>query len=91
MSPLKGIRYNCRKATYLTDKRMSGKITFKESIELRIHLYGCAACRLYVKQSGKINQMIRHLLKTGPAEGIRLDDSFKTELQVMINTQLDKN
>ncbi|MBD1363704.1 hypothetical protein IDJ77_07770 [Mucilaginibacter sp. ZT4R22] len=91
MSALKAIIYNCRKATYLTDKRMAGKITFKEHIELRIHLYGCAACRLYVKQSGKINEMIKALLKSPAANNIRLDDDFKNRMQVTINDELNKN
>jgi hypothetical protein len=91
MKPLKGIIYNCRKATYLADKRMNGGISFKESIELRIHLIRCDVCRLYIQQSGKINQMIKDLLKTQPTENIQLDDDFKTELQMKIDTELNKN
>jgi hypothetical protein len=91
MSVLKAIIYNCRKATYLADKKMNGRISFKESIELRIHLFGCDACKLYVKQSGKINEMIKALLISPAATNIRLDDDFKTRMQVTINEELNKN
>ena len=91
MNALKATIYNCRRATYLADKRLDGKITFRESIALRIHLYGCAACRLYVKQSAKINEMITSLLKSPQPQGIRLADDFKAGLQQRIEGQINKN
>jgi len=91
MNGLKSVIYNCRKATFLIDKRMNGKISFRESIELRVHLIGCDVCSLYVKQSEKINEMIKALLKAPAATEIRLDDNFKKELQVQIDDQLNKN
>lgn len=91
MNPLKAIIYNCSRATYLTDKRLEGKITFRESIALRIHLYGCAACRLYVKQSAKISEMIGDLLKSQQPQGVRLADDFKAGLQERIDHQINKN
>ncbi|TFF36596.1 zf-HC2 domain-containing protein [Mucilaginibacter psychrotolerans] len=90
MNPLKAITRNCRKATFLADKRMDGKLTFRESIELRIHLVGCGACRLYTIQSAKISQMINELLKSQPQD-IRLDSSFKANLQERINDEMNKN
>ncbi len=89
MNELKKIQYNCRKATYLIDKRMIGHISFRERIELRIHLAGCGVCRLYIKQSYIINAMIRQLLRRNAAAG--LDAGFKETLQQRINEQLDKN
>jgi hypothetical protein len=91
MSVLKAIIYNCRKATYLADKKMNGRISFKESIELRIHLFGCDACKLYVKQSGKINEMINALLTPPAAANVRLDDDFKSRMQATINDELNRN
>jgi hypothetical protein len=91
MSELKRIIYNCEKATFLIDKRMESKITFRERIELRIHLIQCDVCKLYIKQSEKINEMIKSLLKTPAGVEIRLDDTFKDELQVKIDARLNKN
>lgn len=91
MSEFKSIIYNCRKATFLIDKRVEGKINFREQIELRIHLAGCDVCKLYVKQSAKISDMIKQLLNTPSAADVRLDDHFKEQLQVQINDNLNKN
>jgi len=90
MSRLKSVVYNCRKATFLIDKKMNGKISFRESMELRIHLLGCDVCSLYVKQSGKIDEMIKALLKTPTQSGLRLGDSFKNGMQAEIEEQLNK-
>ena len=38
MDPLKKIIYNCKQATFLIEKKMIGRITFRQHIELRIHL-----------------------------------------------------
>ncbi|WP_374948397.1 zf-HC2 domain-containing protein [Mucilaginibacter sp.] len=90
MNGLKKIIYNCRKATYLIDKRLAGKITFRETVELRIHLIGCDVCGIYMKQSAKINNMIQSLLKSRAGVGIRLDDEYKQNLQLKID-RLSKN
>jgi len=90
MNGLKKILYNCRKATYLIDKRLIGKITFRETVELQIHLAGCGICRIYMDQSQKINEMIRQLLKTGEKPNITLDDHFKETMQERIEDHLNK-
>lgn len=91
MSDLKNIIYNCRQATFLIEKRMLGKLTFRERIELRIHLAGCGVCTLYVKQSTKINEMVKQLLKGGVSDAIKLDDKFKETMQGQIEEELNKN
>ena len=91
MSALKRIIYNCQKATYLADKKMNGRISVKEQFELNIHLIRCDMCKRYIKQSKKINEMITILLKSPLPTYIRLDDRFKTELQVRIDKEINKN
>jgi len=87
MSTLKKIIYNCRQATLLLDKREFVKLTFREAIELRIHLYKCGVCKLYGQQTHIINNMVQHLFKN---QQYRLDDSFKQELQERIDEELNK-
>ncbi|MFD1257688.1 zf-HC2 domain-containing protein [Mucilaginibacter terrae] len=91
MNDFKKIIYNCRKATYLIDKRLIGRITFRETVELRMHLFGCNVCRIYMCQSQKINEMIRQMLKSDHQPEIKLDENFKDALQVKIENQLNKN
>jgi hypothetical protein len=91
MNNLKKIIYNCKKATFLIDKKLLGKLSFREVIELRIHLYGCSFCRLYNKQSRVINDMVQQLFRSSIKPEIRLDDDFKRELQIRIEEELNKN
>lgn len=90
MSYLKKVQYNCKKATFLIEKKMAAHITFREHIELRIHLMGCSVCRLYGKQSRIINQMVQQLWQSSMPNEIRLDDNFKKELQERIEEELNK-
>jgi len=91
MNNLKKIIYNCKQATLLIEKKSVQKLTFREWMELRIHLLGCGFCRLYSKQSRVINSMVRELFRSSMQSGIRLDDSFKSELQNRIEEELNKN
>jgi hypothetical protein len=91
MSQLKKIQYNCKKATFLIEKKMLSRITFREQIELRIHLLGCSVCRIYGKQSSIINDMVHQLFRSSMPGEVKLDDSFKKELQERIEIELNKN
>ena len=90
MDPLKKIIYNCKQATFLIEKKMIGRISFREHIELRIHLFGCSVCTLYGKQSRMIHEMVQQLFRSSQREQARLDDEFKKELQDRIEAELNK-
>ncbi|WP_232324588.1 hypothetical protein [Pedobacter cryoconitis] len=83
--------YNCRKATFLIEKKQLTVLTLREKIELRIHLSGCSFCRLFQKQSIGINKMVYELFHQAVNREIRLDDDYKKKLQERIEEQLDKN
>jgi len=91
MNKLLKILYNCRKATFMIEKRMVKPLTLQENIELRLHLVTCGVCRLYIKQSHKIDLMVKQILKNTPPANIRLDDDFKEELKVRIDNELNKS
>ncbi len=90
MSKLREIQYNCKKATYLIEKRMLDKITFREKIELRIHLAGCSVCRLFDQQSQIINKLTRQLFHDR-SKNITLDDEYKNQLHQQIEKELQEN
>ena len=91
MGPIKKIQYNCKKATFLIEKKMISKITFRETIELRIHLLTCGVCRLYQEQTGKINEMVRQLFNASASKDVKLDEDFKKDMQERIEEELNKN
>ena len=91
MGPLKKIIYNCKQATFLIEKKLIGRLTFREKMVLGTHLIGCSWCRLYDLQSRKIGEMVRQFLHSSVNTDIRLDENFKKELQERIEEELNKN
>ena len=91
MNELKKIQYNCKKATFLIEKRMIAKITFREKIELRIHLAGCSVCKVFDRQSQMINTMVRRFFDNADNTAIKLGDTYKKELHDRIEDELNKN
>ncbi len=91
MGYLKRIIYNCKQATFLIEKKALSSLSLRETIELRIHLFGCGFCRLYKKQSHAINDMVQTLFKSSMQSNIKLDDGFKRILQERIEEELNKN
>ena len=91
MSELKKIAYNCRKATFLIEKKQIGTISLREKLELKIHLAGCSVCRTFQQQSIVINKMVHDLLHSAQSREITLDKEFKDELQNRIEEELNKN
>lgn len=89
-SELVRIAYNCRKATFLIEKKQGTTLTGREKLELKFHLAGCSICRIYQQQSILINNMMQKLFKAAPDE-LKLDTSFRTNLQQSINDRLTNN
>jgi len=93
MNHLKKVIYNCKQATLLIEKRQIRKLSFRESIELRIHLAGCSMCQLYNKQSQIIHQMVLQLFHDTQLQvsTLTLDQNFKKELQDRIEEGLNNS
>jgi hypothetical protein len=91
MSYLNKIIYNCKQATFLIEKKQIKRLSFREGIELRIHLAGCGMCQLYSKQSRIINDMVQQLFHDSLKNELKLDDAFKADLQARIETGLGNN
>ncbi len=91
MGQLKNIIHNCKQATFLIEKKLVDRLTFRETIELRIHLMGCSVCTLYNKQSRMIHEMVQQLFRSSVNSDMRLDDGFKKNLKERIEEELNKN
>ena len=89
MNKLKQVQYNCRKATFLIEKRMLAKLTLIETVELRIHLAGCSVCRTYQVQSKLIGQMVHQLLSS-TEKHFTLRQEDKDAMQKRIKDELKK-
>ncbi|SEW36127.1 hypothetical protein SAMN05428988_4448 [Chitinophaga sp. YR573] len=90
MNRLKKIAYNCKKATFLIEKKQIGTITLREKIELKIHLSGCVICRIFQQQSILINRTVKNLFQLPQYKTMKLEDDFKKELQQRIDKEIKK-
>jgi len=86
-SALKNIIYNCKQATFLIEKKIAGKITAAETLQLHIHLAGCSVCKIYQQQSILINQVFVGFNN----EDFKLDEAFKKTLKENIEKEINKN
>jgi len=84
---LKNIIYNCKQATFLIEKRIAGKITAAETLQLHVHLAGCSVCKTYQQQSILINQVFVGF----NGADFKLDDAFKRTLSEQIEKEINKN
>lgn len=89
MNALKKVQHDCRKATFLLEKKQFGKISLREKIELRIHLAGCSVCRIFSQQTGMISRMVTELLRQSPPPA-EMNASDKIKLQQLIEKELEK-
>jgi hypothetical protein len=89
MTYLKRIRYDCKQATSLIEKKFIARLSFREAIELGIHLAGCHFCRLFRKQSRFINEMVQELFRSA-SQADSPGDEFKKQLQLRIEKELNK-
>ncbi|MCH2234177.1 MAG: hypothetical protein MK078_07980 [Crocinitomicaceae bacterium] len=49
---------NCKKVTYLIEKRAIAKLNFWEKIQIRLHKSVCNCCRNYDKDTTALNRML---------------------------------
>jgi hypothetical protein len=86
------IIYNCRKATWLIEKKQLGSITIREKLELEVHLAGCSGCRIFKQQSMVINNLVCDLFyEPKGTRGIKLEEDFKKKMQDQIIERLEEN
>ena len=84
---MKTIISNCKKATFLIEKKQIGGISMREQLGLQLHLACCPHCRVYEQQSMMINQLVHEF----PVIRVtQLDDDFKMEMHKGIMENLEK-
>lgn len=86
---VKKILHNCKKATYLIEKRQLESITPTDNWQLELHLSGCFGCQTYMRQSVLINDWISKVFRITDSDR-RLESKFKKKLQKRIDAVLDK-
>jgi predicted oxidoreductase (fatty acid repression mutant protein) len=78
---------SCKKTTYLISKQQETKNTFKEKVQLFIHLFICNVCSLYKKQSNYILM----LLKQKSQEPHHLTQDAKQKIKTKVDEAINNN
>ncbi|HPQ99846.1 MAG TPA: hypothetical protein PK066_09915 [Saprospiraceae bacterium] len=50
---------SCREATILVEKKLQGDLSLVGHVQLALHTAICAACRTYLRQSTKIDGILK--------------------------------
>jgi hypothetical protein len=78
---------NCKEATLFIEKKQVGKLSWKESIRLHVHLFFCKTCSAYEKQSERVNRMLKQLSKSSfELENEALKEQIKLKIYGKENT-----
>ncbi|KOY85669.1 hypothetical protein AD998_05450 [bacterium 336/3] len=71
------ILLTCKKATELVEKKQNKRISFKENIQLKLHLWICKACAVYEKQSKIIQSFLQKVTQKNISEKLSEESKKK--------------
>ena len=78
---------SCKKATEIIEKKLLINLSFKESVQLKMHKSLCDACTAYEKQSKFMDEIIgKHIYE----EGENIHHSMIGEIEDLKKKILDK-
>ncbi len=69
---------SCKKASELIELKSDTHLSFKNKIQLKMHLMMCKACNAYEKQSVKLNKML----------GLHFDANMINVSEIILNEEL---
>lgn len=82
MKAFPSILINCKQASEFIQQKELGRLPFQDALKLKIHLWYCRLCRLYEKQSAKINQLLeQHFKASKPSDNTEFKDRLKAEVR----------
>jgi hypothetical protein len=78
------IALSCLKASELVEKRFHFRLSFREKLQLKMHLAMCGVCMKYARQSKLIEEGIAtlHEIQTYSFDSKHLKRSIKKELSI---------
>lgn len=80
---------SCRDTTYLHGKQKEGKLSFTETLGLKIHLLYCRLCRLFFKQLDELEEHT-HLFSHSHEPNAPLNAASKEKMRKALQEELKK-
>ncbi|PUZ22423.1 hypothetical protein GA0116948_1098 [Chitinophaga costaii] len=81
---------NCRRATFLIEKKENTRLTIGEWLQMQAHLAICPLCTLYKLQSRLIQQMIVKIFQQRKNSTFSMSEDKKAALNILINNHLNQ-
>ncbi len=82
------LRTSCKQAAQLVNLSIERKLTLREFVTMKIHLWSCKTCTFYMRQINALRKIFcRHeevLENTPPCDDEKLSDSCKSRMQALI-------
>ena len=72
------VMLSCKRSSGLIEKKSTGKLSFQEGIQLKVHTFFCKTCTTYQKQSKAIDLTIFNWVKNKDNNAeVKLSDKIK--------------
>jgi len=89
MNLFQAFKMSCRDATYLHGKEKEGKLSFSESLGLKVHLLYCNLCRLFFTQLDELEKHAHHYSHSDKTSST-LDATAKEKMQHALDEEMKK-
>lgn len=80
---------NCKRATYLIEKKVNVRLPVREWLEMQAHLAICPLCTLYKEQSKILQRAIASIFQRRSQTTIAMDRHVKEALEKLVNDKLN--
>ncbi|GET33109.1 hypothetical protein PbJCM13498_19720 [Prolixibacter bellariivorans] len=83
---------SCEDATGLISRKQHEKLTFKERVQLTIHLWSCKFCRRFERQLNYLNRVIGHLKQDADKGVINfpMTDTIRTQIDEKLQDEISR-
>jgi hypothetical protein len=81
----------CKEASYLASKKLDKKLTWRESLNFRLHILMCDLCRRYAMEIKKIHKVMQKSGKSGLSmlpESIKLSKQSRERIKQVLDKAL---
>ncbi len=80
MKYLQNLLHNCKEASLLAIKSKEEKISLRQKLEMRFHLYICKCCRNFQKQSVLIDEALKIYFEPQQSP-LKMPEDFKAKIK----------
>ncbi|HET9056761.1 MAG TPA: hypothetical protein VFN30_07935 [Chitinophagaceae bacterium] len=86
MGYLKKILNNCNETSLLILKNKEEKLSFRQKLEMKFHIYFCKCCENFEKQSNQIDKSLKAYFESiNDRPAVKVSDDFKQRVKEKLN------